>query len=298
MRGVTFGLGTTLAALAAVGVAGVAPGTGAGAVHRAGSAPRSIQTLAPDHRLPDWARAGKGGKGHGHGGSSTSGYGWSSSNWSGYAVTPASRSYTAISGSWTVPSVAASKGATYSATWIGIDGFNNDYLIQTGTEQDYYDGSPHYATWWTDSENNFEEQPFSLPVSPGDVMTASIIEQAGGGPWTITLTNDTAEARGATDSSVTELVSSYDGPGASAEWIMEAPTIGGRVAPLADYGETNFTGAAVATSVGGTLTSPGFTIADGGYMVQHRSVVSIPSEPGTTRNDFNIAYGSAPPSAP
>jgi len=259
-----------------------------------------IQTLAPNHRLPDWARAGKGGKGgkgHGGGGGSTTGYGWSSSNWSGYAVTPTSGSYIAISGSWTVPSVAPSKGATYSATWIGIDGFNNDYLIQTGTEQDYYDGSAHYATWWTDSENNFEEQPFSLAVSPGDEMTASIIEQ-NGGSWTITLTNDTAEAKGGTDSSVTEQVSTYDGPGASAEWIMEAPTIGGRVAPLADYGETGFTRAGVATSVGGRLASPNFTITDGGYMVQHRSIVSIPSGPGQAGNDFNIAYGSTAPTAP
>ncbi len=128
-------------------------------------------------------------------------------------------------------------------------------------------------------------------------MTASIAEQASGGPWMITLTNDTAKARGASDYQAIESVPSYDGPGASAEWIMEAPTIGGRVAPLAKYSVSTFKGAAVANS-GGPLANPDFSIADGGYMVQHRSVVSIPSNPRKTGNDFNIAYGSTAPTAP
>src|ERR1043165_3390538 len=71
--------------------------------------------------------------------------GWSSSNWSGYAITG---NFTAATGSWTVQTAGQSRKPTYSSQWIGIDGFNNSNLIQTGTESDYYSGSAHYAAWW------------------------------------------------------------------------------------------------------------------------------------------------------
>src|SRR5690348_216755 len=64
--------------------------------------------------------------------------GWASSNWSGYAVTGST--YSSVTAKWTVPSVAASRKATYSSDWVGIDGFNNSDLIQTGTESDYFNG--------------------------------------------------------------------------------------------------------------------------------------------------------------
>jgi len=72
--------------------------------------------------------------------------GLSSSNWSGYAVTGAG--FTAVTGSWSVQSVSATKKASYSSQWIGIDGFNNSSLIQTGTESDYVQGAARYAAWW------------------------------------------------------------------------------------------------------------------------------------------------------
>ena len=99
---------------------------------------------------------------------------WASSNWSGYAVATTSSlscqpssdvTYASVSGQRTVPAVSASSGASYSAAWLGIDGFNNDTLIQTGTEQDYYSRSAHYSAWWTTSAQNFEEQPISEPVN-------------------------------------------------------------------------------------------------------------------------------------
>ena len=86
--------------------------------------------------------------------------GWASTNWSGYAVTTTSK-FTTVTGAWAVPSVAPTSGATYSAAWVGIDGFANSSLIQTGTEQDYYNGAAHYAVWWTTSAQGFAEQPIN-----------------------------------------------------------------------------------------------------------------------------------------
>lgn len=55
---------------------------------------------------------------------------------------------------------------------IGIDGFNNANLIQTGTEQDIVHGHPQYYAW---SEIlPASETPIAMAVSPSEVMSASI----------------------------------------------------------------------------------------------------------------------------
>jgi hypothetical protein len=215
--------------------------------------------------------------------------GWASSNWSGYSATRSV--YTAVSGSWTVPAVQRSGKPSYSAAWTGIDGFNNGSLIQTGTEQDYYNGSGHYAAWWTTSAQGFLEQVISQPVQPGDSMTATITKAKSGSSWTITLA-DTTE-----NWTFTKTVT-YTGPGASAEWIIEAPTVGGRTAPLANYTSPT-------TFDHGTVNgnrNPALVVSDGGELVagsgRHAEVVSIPSRPDSDTDGFNMAYGAVAPSPP
>ena len=149
--------------------------------------------------------------------------GWASSNWSGYAITGSG--YHAVTAKWTVPAVTASRKATYSSDWVGIDGYNNSNLIQTGTESDYYNGSAHYDAWWEILPAAETVIP-SIPVKPGDVITASITKGSGSS-WVITITD------GGKSFSTTQ---TYTGPQTSAEWIEEAPEVGGRVAPLANYG--------------------------------------------------------------
>ena len=221
------------------------------------------------------------GNGHGHGGTaSPSAYGWASSNWSGYALDTST--YSAITGQWVVPTVSRTKGPTYSSSWIGIDGFNNSNLIQTGTEQDYASGGAQYYAWWEILPA--AETEISYPVAAGDHMSASIVND-GNGDWTITLTDITQNWTFST-------VQAYSGPGTSAEWIEEAPTIGGHVATLAHYGQTTFN---PGTVNGG---NPGLVTADGGVMIQRRTQVSTPSVPDSDTDGFNVAYGSTAPSAP
>ena len=70
-----------------------------------------------------------------------------SSNWSGYAVAtnlsnPQANSVSAVSGSWIVPTVTgSSRGTTYSAVWVGIDGYSDSTVEQIGTEEDVVNGS-------------------------------------------------------------------------------------------------------------------------------------------------------------
>src|SRR3954467_4499147 len=133
--------------------------------------------------------------------------GWSASNWSGYAK---AGNYTSATAQWVVPSVSATTQASYSSAWVGIDGFNNSSLIQTGTESDYYSGAAHYNAWW-EILPAAETRINSITVRPGDVMTASITKN-NGTLWTITI-NDTSNGQSFTTQQT------YTGPGSSVEWI-------------------------------------------------------------------------------
>jgi len=207
-----------------------------------------------------------------------------------------------VTGTWAVPTVARTSSATYSAAWVGIDGFANSSLIQTGTEQDYYNGAAHYAVWWTTSAQGFAEQPISEPVKPGDKISAAITSGAGGN-WTISV-------KDATRSWTFTKPLAYGGPGASAEWIMEAPGVNGRQSSIANYGTTEFnpgfkTALTGEVSVNGAaLGSPELVPANGGELVagsgrRGYTVTSIPSSPDTaTQSAFNIGYGSTAPAAP
>jgi hypothetical protein len=209
--------------------------------------------------------------------------GWSSSNWSGYAVSGGTGAYHAITGAWTVTAVAKSRRATYSSSWIGIDGYNNSNLIQTGTEADYYNGSAHYDAWWEILPAAETVIP-SISVRPGDHMTADI-HLLSGNSWSITI-QDTTTGQSFTTNQT------YSGPGTSAEWIEEAPQVGGRVAALANFGEVTFD---PGTVNGG---NPGLTAAESGVMVQKGVQVSTPSNPDADTDGFNVAYGSSQPSPP
>ena len=207
--------------------------------------------------------------------------GWSASNWSGYAK---SGSYSSATAQWVVPSVSATSGSTYSSAWVGIDGFTNSSLIQTGTESDYYSGSAHYNAWWEILPA--PETPInSITVHPGDVMTASITKGSGSS-WTITI-------RDATNGQSFTTTQNYTGPGGSVEWIEEAPSIGGRVATLAHYSSPDTFDPGTAN--GG---NPGLTAADSGVMVQKQRIVSSPSVPDSDTDGFNMAYGSTAPAPP
>ncbi len=183
-----------------------------------------------------------------------------------------------------MPSVASSHKATYSSQWVGIDGFNNSHLIQTGTEADYYNGSAHYAAWWEILPAAETVIP-SITVRPGDHMTASITKGSGTS-WTITITDTTTGKSFST-------VKTYTGPGTSVEWIEEAPSVGGRIAPLAKYSSPDKFDPGTAN--GG---NPGLTVADGGVMIQKNVQVSTPSRPDSDTDGFNMAYGSTAPAAP
>lgn len=210
----------------------------------------------------------------------SSGFGWTSSNWSGYAVTNKAP-YNSITGQWVVPKVNPSSQSAYSSAWIGIDGFNNNSLIQTGTAHDYINGSAHYYAWWEILPAAVTKIPH--PVSPGDRMHAEI-RNLGNSLWSITLINNTKRW-------TFRIIQSYSGPQESAEWIVEAPSINGQTARLANYGKVTFDKASVN---GG---NPMLMKANGGVMIQQNVQVSTPSAPDKDKDGFAVSYGAVKPPA-
>ncbi len=162
-----------------------------------------------------------------------------STNWSGYAVTAARGSVTAVSASWVVPAVSGS-GTAYSSDWVGIDGFNSSTVEQIGTDSDLTGGVPQYYAWYEMYPSGSVQIP--LAVRAGDAMSASVTYGSGG--FTLAITDTT------TGKSFTTTQGAAGAQRSSAEWVVEAPSSWSGILPLADFGKVTFTGAQA--TVGGT----------------------------------------------
>ena len=168
-----------------------------------------------------------------HGRSTVHGTTVESSNWSGYAATGSDGAYTSVSASWVQPSVTcSSRGSSYSAFWVGLDGYSNSALEQTGTEADCVSGKAEYGAWWEVLPAS--ESSYSNTVEPGDSLSASVTYN-GNGDFTMTLTDSTQNW---TESTTHAGSSGYED--SSAEVIAEAPEVGSSIAKLADFGSVDF----------------------------------------------------------
>jgi hypothetical protein len=209
--------------------------------------------------------------------------GWTSKNWAGYAITGAH--YTSIGAGWAVPTVQTPNGKAdaYSLSWIGIDGFANSNLIQVGTEQDYYRGVPYYRAFY-EILPAAETPITTIDVHAGDFMTAGI-SYAGSSRWNIRITNTRTGQTFTTQQT-------YKGPGASAEWIHEAPYLGSR--------PTRLTPTTPVTFDHGTANgeNANLTLAERGRMVNGNHTVAIPSRPDGDTDGFTVADGANAPAPP
>jgi len=204
----------------------------------------------------------------------------SSSNWSGYAASGGS--FTSVTATWTVPTVAAtSTGA--DATWVGIGGLTSRDLLQAGT-QAFVDGSGTvaYSSWIEMLPQSSREVP--LTVSAGDSVTVTIAQQAGT-DWLISMKNNTT---GGTYNVTVQYTSSSS----SAEWVQEAPSIGRGLVSLDQFGAVKFTGAsAVRDGKAMSLSALGakaITMING-----QGQALAQPSTIGTDGSSFTVARTDA-----
>ncbi len=188
-----------------------------------------------------------------------------SGNWSGYAATGSSGSYTSVPSSWVQPAVTCGDQDTYSSFWVGLDGYNNSALEQTGTEADCINGQAEYGAWW--EVLPAAESPWSVTVQPGDQLTATVTDN-GDGTFTMTLSDET---QGWNQTTTQQGSDGYQD--SSAEVIAEATEVNGQIANLSDFGTVDFTGS---DANGNALDSYSPT----GIVMQNQSSGDTKAQPG------------------
>jgi hypothetical protein len=206
----------------------------------------------------------------GHGSKSTN---YESTNWSGYAKDGGS--YTSVSSAWTQPTISCTSTNTYSSFWVGLDGFSNSALEQTGTEADCINGSAHYGAWW-EVLPAAESAYSGVTVRGGDHMSASVVYN-GGTSFTMTLTDST---QGWTKTTTHAGSSGFQNT--SAEVIAEATSVGGSIANLSKFGTVNFS----SSKVNGSTMSTGDEITMVGG--DTGNVIAQPS--GLSSGAFSVTW--------
>lgn len=217
---------------------------------------------------------------------------WASLNWGGYVDYNASYLVTKVTGSWIVPAILgahagycpdAQKTWDDNSVWVGIDGFSDSTVEQTGTSSDCFYGQVSYYPWYEFYPAGSEAFPSADVVNAGDLMIGSVnyVGASAGGPvFTTTLTDVTQHW------SFTSPATAV--PGAemnSAEWIDESAYYDGFLG-LTQVNSVSF-GDASATINGHT-----HFVGDWGSNVQWLTMVDYAWSPGT-----GLTYVKAYPSA-
>jgi hypothetical protein len=158
-----------------------------------------------------------------------------STNWSGYAietnlVNPASNAVGDVKGTWTVPTLICTSLNTYSSAWVGIDGYSDNTVEQTGTEHDCVNGQPQFSAWYEMYPKMSKR--VNLTIRAGDTISAEV-KYTTKNQFQLTLMNQTTGQLFVT-------VQKANAQRQSAEWVMEAPWSGG-VLPLTNFGTITFT---------------------------------------------------------
>jgi Peptidase A4 family len=196
---------------------------------------------------------------------------------------PQSNAVSDVQGQWKVPGLTCARRETsYSSIWVGIDGYSDSTVEQTGTEQDCSRGRAKYYAWYEMYPKSM--RTVRLSVSPGDTIAASV-QFSSTNSYKLTL-NDTTTGK---NYSTTQRP---NGAGRqSAEWVAEAPSSFFSVLPLANFGSVNFMKASA------TLNGHTGSIADSNWQNDPITMLYLPTiakaTPSALSSDgssFSIAW--------
>jgi hypothetical protein len=213
-------------------------------------------------------------------------------NWSGYAVT--GTGFTRAVGSWTVPALMCTSGTEYAVFWVGIDGYSDETVEQTGTEGVCSGTTATYSAWYEYCCSEPIITITGMTVKPGDKMLAAIIYNTGTSEFTVEIKDDTT---GQTFSKTKSFPSAQR---TSAEFIAEAPSEGDTILPLADYGTVLFgkdnTGLGGCTAEDSTASGVigAFPAADIEQIIMEKKNVmeSIPSSLSSDGSSFSVTWAA------
>lgn len=194
-----------------------------------------------------------------------------SGNWSGYAVSGST--YTHVSTTYVVPTVTCKNSESAAALWVGLDGYANKTVEQTGVSEACEGGVAQYAAWY----EAFPAAPvyYSNPVVPGDAIAESVTATASS--FTLTISDSTQGWSRTTTKTVAKAKR------ASAEVIVEAPSTEEGPVPLANFGTAAFAKAKVDGRAIGTLNPVTIVMVSGSTQLDSVS-------PLTKNKDFTATW--------
>jgi hypothetical protein len=209
---------------------------------------------------------------------------YESDNWAGYALV--GKEFSDVRGSWIVPTITCAANPNGAASfWVGIDGWDNDTVEQTGTESQC-NGIKPIAYAWYELFPKAGVTVTSVPVSPGDAMTANV--HFNGSAFVVSIADSTTGKSFTTSATV---------PGAkraSAEWITESNgSTGLPDFDIVRYGEgfTGATGTNAATDAGasGPIAAFGNRVRVS-IMVDGKTFEAVPSMLTADGSSFDVTY--------
>jgi len=209
--------------------------------------------------------------------------------WSGYIVASEIQNrspvVSSVSASWTVPEIKLSENNTFSSVWVGIGGYGEDTLIQTGTAQECINGKFVYYAWYELVPDSLVHIP-NIHVQAGDAVTASIsLINENTNTWSIKIADITRNQR-----FQTTVV--YNSSRWSAEWIVERPKVNGALSTLADFGNVTLTECkATLDGVNGVISS--FSYAQFVMYDQELQLVKV-SPLNDDGSSFTVNYLESP----
>lgn len=168
--------------------------------------------------------------------SNPQGQGLISTGWAGYIITSdlENPQVIGINASWTVPRIGVFSSDAFSSAWIGIGGYSDKTLIQTGTEHDSINGQEYYSAWYEMLPDE-AIRINTVSVLPGDVITASItLINSDMNQWAIRI-HDVTKGQGF------YRTFTYNSSRLSAEWVVERPHVNDEITRLANFGTITFT---------------------------------------------------------
>src|SRR5581483_8886647 len=121
------------------------------------------------------------------------------------------------------------------AVWVGIGGVRSRDLIQAGTEEEVTPSGAFRDSAWIETLPQVS-RTVPLVVHPGDSVSVSI-SQSGPDTWDVSFTNNTS-------GQTYQQTVTYHSSLSSAEWVIEAPSGRGGIAPLDNFGRVQITSAA------------------------------------------------------
>ncbi|MDP1880977.1 MAG: G1 family glutamic endopeptidase [Parachlamydiaceae bacterium] len=213
-----------------------------------------------------------------------------STNWCGYVsatniFNPTPKSVTAVIGTWVVPKLKPTLVNSYTAIWVGIDGFNNNTVEQIGTEHDWINGQQVHSAWF----EMYPEPSYNIigfPVNVNDIIQGQVL-YLGKTQFQLNLVNHTRKIYTTIPHNRTKSAVAIR---SSAEWIVEAPFNNG-ILPLSNFERIVFVNCAVTINqITGAILRKGWEIDALAMNTTEGIIKALPSPLTPNKQAFVVTW--------